>query len=232
MRYSANLNIMVKAAEEASIKTARDFHELEILQSNYQTAQKYANSCYKRVKELIFNDLTKMRPHYNLYASDGSSQINKEDSDYSFLIHPIDGLTNLSRSIPDFTISIALNHQQEGVNNTVACVIYKVIGSELFYSEKGFGSFLNNRKIKTSNRKDGQKTIICNHGNDSNESGTNAIARNFGCKTLEMAYLASGKIDKLVLGSNDSANFEPFYLIAEQSGAQLTKNNDNIIIES
>ena len=94
MRYSANLNIMVKAVEEASIKTGRDFLELEILQTNSVTAGKYANACYSRVKDILLEDLTKMRPQYNIFASDGTSVINKEDSEYSFTILPIDGLGN------------------------------------------------------------------------------------------------------------------------------------------
>lgn len=219
---------MIKAVEEAGIKTARDFHELEILQTNQQSARKYANACYSRVKQLIFDDLTKMRPNYNIFASDGTSVINQENSEYSFSIHPIDGLTNLSRAISDFTISIALNHHKDGESESIACVIYRVIGSDIYYSEKGFGSFLNNRKIRASNCKEEKALIICDHGKNSIQGqGSDLGYRNLGCKTLEIAYLAAGKIDRFIINNKSSKNFEPFYLVAQQSGAKL-ENEDNV----
>ena len=219
---------MIKAVEEAGIKTARDFHELEILQTNQQSARKYANACYSRVKQLLFDDLTKMRPHYNIFASDGTSVINQENSEYSFSIHPIDGLANLSRAIADFTISIALNHHQDGKSEAISCVIYRVIGSDTYYSEKGFGSFLNNRKIKASNNsKHDQAMIICDHNKDSNlGQGSDLAYRNLGCKTLEIAYLAAGKIDRFIINDENAKNFEPFYLIAQQSGAKIESENN------
>lgn len=233
MRFSANLNIMIKAVEEASIRTARDFSELEILQGNPKSASKYANSCYSRVKNFIFEDLTKMRPEYNIFASDGSSVINKENSEYSFSILPIDGLGNLSRAIPDFTIAIALNHHSEEKTESIACVIYKVIGSELYYSEKGFGSFLNSRKIKASNRNKQEDSIIaCKHDDKIELNQKNVSYRNFGCKTLEIAYLAAGRIDLFTINQEASKNFEAFYLVTSQANAKIRNEQDITIIES
>ena len=148
---SPNLNIMIKAVEEARVRTARDFHELEILQTNQATAKKYANSCFLRVKNFIFDDLSKMRPEYNISSSDGDQVINSQEAEYYFFIHPIDGLTNLSRSISEFSIAISLIYKGEQKDETVACVIHKVIGGELFYTEKGFDCFINNRKIRCAN---------------------------------------------------------------------------------
>ncbi len=224
---------MIKAVEEASIRTGRDFVELEILQTNPKSASKYANACYQRVKNFIFEDLTKMRPEYNIYSSDGDQVINKEDSEYSFSILPIDGLGNLSRAIPDFTIAIALNHHGENGTESIACVIYKVIGSEIYYSEKGFGSFLNNRKIKTSNRnKQEQSLIACKYDDKIDLDQKNISHRNFGCKSLEIAYLAAGKIDLFTINNENAKYFEPFYLIAQQSGAKIKNEQDITIIES
>ncbi len=225
---------MIKAVEQASIKTGRDFLELEILQSNSASASKYANSCYKRVKDIIFEDLTKMRPKYNIFASDGSSVINNEEAEYSFTVLPIDGLGNLSRAIPDFTIAIALNYHGEEKPQTVACVIYKVIGSELYYSENGYGSFLNNKKIRASNRnRKEQNVLMCKHDTQIDISNEKNISqRNFGCKTLEIAYLAAGKIDLFTVDKQDEKYLKPFYLIAAQSNAQLREEQEVTIIEN
>lgn len=232
MRYSANLNIMIKAVEEARVRTARDFHELEILQTNQVTAKKYANSCFLRVKNFIFDDLTKMRPEYNIFSSDGDKVINNEDPEYYFYIHPIDGLTNLSRSISEFSIAISLIFKGEQEDQSVACVIHKVIGGDLFYTENGFDCFINNRKIKCANSSKESKLIGSFNSQINEFNGKKLINRNFGCKTLELAYLAAGKIDYLEIPKEKSEIFKPFFLIATQSGATIYEENNKIILHN
>lgn len=232
MRYSANLNIMIKAVEEARVRTARDFHELEILQTNQATAKKYANSCFLRVKKFLFDDLTKMRPEYNIISSDGDKVNNNDEAEYYFFIHPIDGLTNLSRSISEFSIAISLIYKGEHQDESVACVIHKVIGGELFYTENGFDCFLNNRKIKCSNSSKENKLIGSFDSQKDEFKGKKLINRNFGCKTLEIAYLASGKIDYLEIEKKKSDIFNPFFLLAKQAGASISEEDNKIILHN
>ncbi len=110
MRYSANLNVIMKAIEKATAHMPRDFIELENLQSNPFSANKFANSCYARVKQILSDDLSKLRPEYNLIFSDGQNIIRNKDAEYTYIIHPIDGFTNLTRANPDFTVAVALEH--------------------------------------------------------------------------------------------------------------------------
>ena len=72
MRYSANLNIIIKAIEKAAGRMPRDFIELENLQSNPISATKFANACYNKVKQTLAEDLLRFRPEYNLIFSDKS----------------------------------------------------------------------------------------------------------------------------------------------------------------
>ncbi len=232
MRNSANLNIMIKAVEEARVRTARDFHELEILQTNQATAKKYANSCFLRVKKFIFDDLSKMRPEYNISSSDGDQVINNEEAEYYFFVHPIDGLTNLSRSILEFSIAISLIYKGEQKDESVACVIHKVIGGELFYTEKGFDCFINNRKIRCANSTKENKLIGSYESQISDFNGKNLVNRNFGCKTLEIAYLAAGKIDYLEISKDKSEVFKPFFILASQAGANIFEENNKIILHN
>lgn len=223
---------MIKAVEEARVRTARDFHELEVLQTNQTTAKKYANSCFLRVKQFIFDDLTKMRPEYNIIASDGDKVINSDEAEYYFFIHPVDGLTNLSRSISEFSISISLMYKGQQQDESVACVIHKVIGGELFYTENGFGCFLNNRKTKCSNSAKENKLIGSFNSQKNEFKGKKLINRNFGCKTLEIAYLASGKIDYLEIDKEKSELFKPFFLLAIQAGAGIFEEDNKIILHN
>ncbi|MFM7557993.1 MAG: hypothetical protein ACKO46_05460, partial [Alphaproteobacteria bacterium] len=66
MRFSANLNIIIKAIEKASIHISRDFVELENLQSNPASCSKFAISSYNRVKQILIEDFAKFRHDFNI----------------------------------------------------------------------------------------------------------------------------------------------------------------------
>ncbi len=239
MRYSANLNIIIKSIEKATFKTSRDFYELEILQNNPRSATKFANSCYSRVKEVLIEDLTKMRPSYNIIFSDGQEIINDEKGEFSYVIFPIDGLNNLSRSLSECSIAIALVHKDEnGDKQSIAVAIYKIIGGDLFYCEKGFGAFLNDRKAKTSRRNNSDTLLSC-FGNEnllkkaSKEiNAKNIVNRNFGCKTLEIAYLSSGKIDLGGFSKENLKFLKPFLLIISESGGKANEVDELVLYQN
>ena len=64
---SANLNIIIKSLEKSTMHVARDFSELENLQSNPASAAKFADACARKIKKLLIDDLTKIRPQYNIF---------------------------------------------------------------------------------------------------------------------------------------------------------------------
>lgn len=235
MRYSANLNIIIKAIEKASFKTSRDFFELEILQSNPVSAVKFANAAYKRIKYALIEDLKKMRPDYNLVFSDGETIVNDATSQYSFYIYPIDGLNNLSRSLADCAISIALVHDDgAGAKNSVAAAVYKIIGGDLFYCEKGFGAYLNNRKIHVSKRNGDDNILACFQDPADVKKVTlkNFATRNYGCKTLEIGYLSSGKVDICAFKKDENATLSPFFLLIEEAKGKVIENKGVIILSN
>lgn len=239
MRHSANLNIIVKAIEKASFKVSRDFFELEILQSNPTSAVKFANASFQRIKDVLAQDLSKIRPNYNIVFSDKQEIINDASADYHYVIHAIDGLNNLSRSLADCSIAISLQHKnQDSSTNTVAIAIYKIIGGDLFYAEKGFGAFLNNRKIRVSKRNPQDSLLGCFENSEIFEKAKNKLelqnilTRNYGCKTLEIAYLSSGKIDLCAFSKNNLEFIKPFMLLLEEAGGKIIENEDFMILSN
>ena len=74
---------------------------------------------------------------------------NNEDKDNLWIIDPIDGTTNFLHGIPHFAISIALMNK----NEIISGLIYDPIKDEMFYAEKDNGAYLNNRRIRVSNKK-------------------------------------------------------------------------------
>lgn len=232
MRYSTNLNIIIKAIEKATVRMSRDFIELENLQTNPFSANKFANACYNRVKEVLAEDLLKMRPDYNLLFSDGQKILQKKDAEYSYLVFPIDGFDNLSRANPDFTVAIALEHlDKSGQKTAISVAINKLIGGELYYCEKGFGAYLNNRRLRVSKRNSNNvPLIVAEDQNFLNSEFLEKIQvkkfspRIYGCRTLEIAYLAASRIEMLVFKKWHSEFAKSFLLLAKEAGGKVFEN--------
>jgi fructose-1,6-bisphosphatase/inositol monophosphatase family enzyme len=220
MRYSANLNVILKAIEKATVHMPRDFTELEHLQSNPATAEKFAAACYRKVKKVLIDDLSKIRPEYNLIFADGEKLIRSENAEYSYIIFPIDGFSNLMRSNPDFTVAVALEHKNKnGEKEGISVAISKIFGGELYYCEKGFGAYLNNRRIRVSKRTSGEILSV----NELEKS-----SRNYGSRTLALSYLASCRIEKAIFSKENHELLKPFLLLVKEAGGRIVEDEKSI----
>lgn len=238
MRYSPNLNIIIKAIEKAASFASRDFVELENLQSNPASADKFANACYRKVKKTLLEDLAKMRPQYDIFFADGEvvkGAGGSGEAEFSYKIFPIDGLENLTRANPDFTIAVALEHLgKDGKKETISVAINKVIGNEIYYCEKGFGSYLNSRRSRTSKRTKNEVVVAFaeNHELATNHlTQKNLSLRNYGCKTLSLAYVASAKLDSAVFDSGANNEFlKSFLLLAKEAGGGVAEKEGCLVV--
>lgn len=236
MRFSANLNIIIKAIEKSSNHISRDFVELENLQSNPASSAKFATSCYNRIKQILIDDFTKFRPEFNITCSDGHKVLNSNNQSYELLIHVVDGFDNLVRASADFTIAVALIHRNNNGNSeAVALAISKVIGGELFYAEKGFGAYLNNRRIRVSkrpkvNKKEGSSDYLVACDDLTTIKNLDFVPRNLGCRTLEIAYFSCARLEKIIFKKSNF--YQPFVLLAKEAGGMVSEDGDKIIISN
>ena len=74
--------------------------------------------------------------------------IKNKDKDNIWIIDPIDGTTNFLHGIPHFAICIALKSKKEIISG----LIYDPIKDEMFYAEKNKGAYLNNQRLRVSNK--------------------------------------------------------------------------------
>ena len=144
---SANLNIMIKAAEKASKILIRDFGELEKLQVSVKGPSDFVTNSDKKTEKIIIEELSKSRKFYSI-ISEETGEIKNSDKDNIWIIDPIDGTTNFMHGIPHFSISIALKSKDE----IIAGLIFDPIKNEIFYAEKNNGSFVNNNRVRVSNK--------------------------------------------------------------------------------
>ena len=185
---SSNLNIMIKAAEKASKSVIRDFGEVEKLQVSKKGPRDFVTKTDKHVEKILIEELSKTKKNYS-FLSEEVGSIENKDKDNIWIIDPIDGTTNFLHGIPHFAICIALECKKEIISG----LIFDPIKDEMFYAEKNKGAFLNNHRLRVSN-----KSLIEDCLFSSNHEGVKYSDLNMrysGCAALDLAYVAAGRLD-------------------------------------
>ena len=152
---SPNINVMIKACLKASKIIIRDFGEIEKLQVSLKGPGDFVTTSDKKVEEILIDELSKARPDYQI-LSEESGAIEKKESEFKWIIDPIDGTFNFLHGVPHFCISVALEKNKE----IIAGIIYDPIKDELFAAEKGEGSYLNNYRMRVSGRNKLEHSLI------------------------------------------------------------------------
>lgn len=203
MARSAILNVMVQAAIKAGRSLARDFGEVQNLQVSLKGPGDYVSQADKKAEDLIFSELRRARPDYS-FLMEARGSIEGADSQHRWIVAPLDGATNFLHGIPVFAVSIALERQGQ----VVAAVVYNPASDELYTSERGGGAFLNDRRLRVAARNKLSDSVISHgmphlgrgkHGHYlielRNVMGEAAGMRAFGSPSLELAYVAAGRVD-------------------------------------
>ena len=222
---SSNLNIMIKAAEKASKSVIRDFGEVEKLQVSKKGPRDYVTKTDKNVEKILIEELSKTKTNYS-FLSEEVGKIEKKDKENIWIIDPIDGTTNFLHGIPHFAICIALESKKEIVSG----LIYDPIKDEMFYAEKNKGSYLNNQRLRTSNKNSLDECLF-----SSNHEGvkfSNLNMRYSGCAALDLAYVASGRLDGFFHNKINIWDIAAGALLVKEAGGivnDLDKFNHNNI---
>jgi myo-inositol-1(or 4)-monophosphatase len=203
MVRSATINVMTMAAEKAGRAMIRDFNELEHLQVSKKSLGNFVSTADHRSERILVQELQKARPSYGFLLEE-SGTIESSNSEYRWIIDPLDGTTNFLHGIPHFAISIGL---QRG-DDIVAGVIYNPATDEMYWTERGQGSFLNQRRLRVSGRKYLEEAVIAVGGPYGAQGDVDkylqrikkvipqtAGIRRLGAAALDLAFVASGRFD-------------------------------------
>ena len=185
---SANLNLMIKASEKASKALIRDFGEVENLQVSAKGPSDFVTNADTHAEKIIINELLKSKKNYSILSEEAGFIKNKDEKNI-WIVDPIDGTSNFLHGIPHFAISIALKSD----NEIVSGIILDPIKNEMFFAEKNNGSYLNNKRIRVSKKKDLNKCLFATNGKKFKNVDLNS--RKTGCAALDMAYVAAGRFD-------------------------------------
>ena len=161
------------------------------------------------------------------FFSEEIGRIENKDKDNIWIIDPIDGTTNFLHGIPHFAICIALQSKGEIISG----LIFDPIKDEMYYSEKNKGAFLNNQRLRVS-----KKSLLEDCLFSSNHEGvkfSNLNMRYTGCAALDLAYVASGRLDGFFHNKINLWDIAAGILMVEEAGGivnDLNKFNKIILI--
>ncbi len=224
---SANLNIMIKAAEKASKSVIRDFGEVEKLQVSKKGPYDFVTKTDKQVEKILIEELSKSKKNYS-FLTEETGSINNKDKQNIWIIDPIDGTTNFLHGIPHFAICIALQSKDEIISG----LVFDPIKDEMFFAEKNKGAFLNNHRLRVSNKNSIDECLF-----SSNHEGvkfTNLNIRYTGCAALDLAYVASGRLDGFFHNKINLWDVAAGALLVQEAGGKVNdiikfdKNNIDI----
>ena len=203
MLHSALINVMVKAARRAGRSLKRDLGEIENLQVSLKGPANFVSAADRRAEQMLYDDLIKARPGYGFLGEEGGTREGTDKSN-TWIVDPLDGTTNFLHGIPQFAISIGLQRD----DTIIAGVIYNPANDELYIAERGKGAFLNDQRLRVAGRRKLDECVIAcglphigrgDHGLALKEMAAlqNRIAgfRRFGAASLDMAFVAAGRLD-------------------------------------
>ena len=179
---------MIKVAEKASRLLIKDFGEVEKLQVSKKGPRDFVTKTDKQVEKIIIDELKKSKKNYS-FLTEESGSINNKDKENTWIIDPIDGTTNFLHGIPHFAICIALKSKDEIVSG----LIFDPIKDEMFFAEKDKGAYLNNQRLRVSNKNNIEDCLFSS--NNEGVKFSNLNMRCSGCAALDLAYVACGRLD-------------------------------------
>lgn len=231
------LNIAIKAARRAGdfIYMNSDIHKIKFTRKADETFVTEADTI---AQEKIIDVLSYAYSDHQIIAEEGYESI---ESDHVWYIDPIDGTNNFMHGLGHYAISIAYAYK----GKLEHAVIYNPVLDELFYASKGAGAYLNNTRIRVQKRTDSSEYLISNNlwfGHDVlNQKKLDVCIgiqkeiagfRKMGCFSLDLAYIACGRLDGLFASNLNTWDVAAGVLIAQEAGAICTNYaGDSFLLE-
>ncbi len=199
---SSQFNLMYKACLKASKVIIRDFGEIEKLQVSEKGPGDFVTASDRRVEKILIEELEKS--NYS-FLTEETGKIEGKNNEKRWIIDPIDGTFNFLNGLPHFAISIAYEEKAEVISG----IIFDPIKNEMYYAEKGNGAYLNNSRIRVSNKSDFKSACLVTGGPKFTSKNRKKILdeytkismevrahiRKSGSAALDLAYVAAGKYD-------------------------------------
>jgi len=142
------INVAIKAARAAGSIINRAALDVESVRVSQKQANDFVTEVDKGAEMAIIETLLTAYPGHGILAEESGQEHGAKNSEYVWIIDPLDGTTNFIHGFPVYCVSIAL----EVRGKVEHAVVYDPTRNDLFTATKGRGAFLNDRRIRVSKR--------------------------------------------------------------------------------
>lgn len=188
-----------RLAGEAIRHYANQVNKLDV---EKKSQNDFVSKVDREAETLVVRLLQRAYPDHAFVGEEGGKQ--GVESDYEWIIDPLDGTTNFLYGIPQYAVSIALKHK----GRLMVGVVYDPLRDETFAASRGDGATLNGRRIRVSERTNLQNALLgtgipfrANQNLDLYLQSMKVLlpetagVRRMGSAALDLAYVASGRFD-------------------------------------
>lgn len=198
------LNIAITAARLAGDIIIRHIEQIDRIKITAKSSDEYFSEVDVKAEQAIISTIHKAYPDHGIIAEE--SGVQNEDAESVWIIDPLDGTTNYLHGFPSFSVSIA--HKVK--NRIEHAVVYDPLRHECFSASRGCGAQLNDRRIRVSKQTQLEAALLGTGFPFRNTAlakrylptfealiGKCAGVRRTGSAALDLAYVASGRLDGL-----------------------------------
>jgi len=200
------LETAIKAAQQAGDIILSGANRLPELHIEQKTLNDFVSEVDRDAEIAIVETLKLAFPNHAILGEERGQQGDSE-SEYQWIIDPLDGTTNFLRAIPHYAVSIALCHHQQ----IVLGVVYDPIKQDLFTASVGQGAYHNGKLIQLNQLSKVSGGLYATGIPFSGVNLQNIAAftntmqdvlalqtsgiRRMGAAALDLAYVAAGRFD-------------------------------------
>ena len=198
------LNVAIKAARAAGAIINRAALDVEAIRISQKQVNDFVTEVDHASEQAIIETLLTAYPGHGILAEESGSEHGAKDSEFVWIIDPLDGTTNFIHGFPVYCVSIALTAR----GKVEQAVVYDPSRNDLFTATKGRGAFMNDRRLRVSKRTRLQECLIStgfpfrpgdnfkNYLAMMNDlMPRTAGLRRPGAAALDLAYVAAGFTD-------------------------------------
>lgn len=199
------LNTAIKAARRGAAVINRASFDLDRVTVTEKQHNDFVTDVDQAAEQAIIEVLQKAYPdHAFLCEESGTTGNVNDESEFVWVIDPLDGTTNFMHGFPQYAVSIAL--QQRGV--VTLGLVYDPVANDLFTAEKGAGAYLNEKRIRVRKQDRISGALLgTGYKNGSPKALDEYLkmygimaerchgVRRAGSAALDLAYVACGRLD-------------------------------------
>ena len=142
------LNVAIKAARAAGAIINRAALDIESVRVSEKQSNDFVTEVDQAAEKAIIETLLTAYPQHGILAEESGQQHGNADSDFVWIIDPLDDTTNFIHGFPVYCVSIALSVR----GKIEQAVVYDPSRNDLFTATRGRGAFMNDRRIRVSKR--------------------------------------------------------------------------------